>query len=714
MNGPLLSVDWYRVAALHPRLRASVRVQRQRWRDQLWYLLSDDATGRQHLINEAAYRFIGRCDGLHDVQAAWDAVLAEHGEAAPTQDEVIGLLGQLDEQELLQCERTPDTALLFKRSATRRTRRRRALINPFSFRLPLGDPSALLARLEPVGHALLRPALLWPWFAVLLLAVLAAGSEWDALRSHALLYGASPRHLALAWLCFPIIKALHELAHGLAVRRFGGEVHEYGVALLALIPAPYVDATASSGFVSRRQRAMVAAAGIVVELSLAVLALAVWLAVQPGWVQDLAAVVLVITCASTLLFNANPLLRFDGYHVFCDLLDLPNLAGRSNAWWTHLVRRHVLRVPSQPPESAAGERKWLWLYAPLSFAYRVALSVGIALWLGAQWLAVGVLVALYLFIATLLLPLLQFARGALASAAPGRELRRVRLGLAGLALGLGLTVFVLPLPFTTHAPAVVWLPEQTQLRTEVAGFITDLPYADGDMIAPGELIAVLDNPELGAERDRVASKIERLRTDQAQTQMRDPLAAQNFNEDIERARAELALADERLDQLQVRAQVAGRLVMPRQVDLIGTYVKRGTPLGHLLGSVEPRVRAAVPEEDAYLVRNRTVATEVRLAAAPGDEHAGTVTHSAPAGTRVLPSAALGDQGGGPVPTDPADKDGLRSISPVFLIDLKVDGADLHRVGERAWVRFDHGASPLAAQLYRRSVQLLLKHFSPTD
>ena len=714
MTESLFSPQWYRVAQLHPRVRAQVRIQRQDWRDQHWYVLSDDTSGRKHRINDAAYQFIGRCDGRREVQQVWDCVLESCGDAAPTQDEVIGLLVQLNEHDLLQCEHTPDTDALFQRRKERIRQRRQLLINPFSFRLPLGDPSAWLSRFDPLSRLLFRPAVFWLWLMAMLLGVLAAGAEWKALSEHARVHLLTPRYLLLAWLCFPLVKALHEMGHALAIRRWGGEVHEFGLGLLVLVPAPYLDASAAATFTRREQRALVGAAGIMVELALAALALLVWLNVQPGLAQDIAFVVMFIGTASTLLFNGNPLLRFDGYYVLCDLADLPNLAARSNSYWSDLLRRGLLRSGGRGPEHALGERKWLLGYAPLSLAYRLLVSLTVVLWLGGMWLLAGLLAALYMLIVMLLRPLVNWARQALAAAAPGRELARVRLGLGLLLASAGVLLFVVPLPFSTLAPAVVWLPEQAQVRPEVDGFIAELPVRDGDMVQAGQLLAVLDNPNLYTERDKLVSRLGGLQADQYQLLLRDPIRAQNMAEEIGRAEAELARAEERIAQLRLYALVAGKLVMPRQVDMRGTFARHGATLGYVLNSTELRVRAAVAEQDGYLVRNRTRHAEVRLADALSVKLPATVTQDVPAATRLLPSSALGDRAGGPYVTDPADSEGMRSLEPVFLFDLTLVGRTLESVGGRAWVRFDHGFEPLAVQLYRRTAQLFLKHFNPTE
>ena len=225
---------------------------------------------------------------------------------------------------------------------------------------------------------------------------------------------------------------------------------------------------------------------------------------------------------------------------------------------------------------------------------------------------------------------------------------------------------------------------------------------------------MLSNPELQVERDKLASRLDGLHADQYRLMLREPSAAENLGRDIERTEAELARAMERIGQLEVRAQASGRLVMPRQSDLVDTYARHGTTMGYVLAGGDLRVRAAVAEEDAYLVRNRSRSAHVRLAEAPGVTLQAAVSGDTPAATRRLPSPALADRGGGPYASDPADKDGVQSLEPVFLFDLALRGRDLERVGGRALVRFDHGFEPLAAQGYRRATQLFLKHFAPHD
>lgn len=713
MAASLFSGQWYRVAGLRPRLRTAVRVRRQQSRGQRWYLLSDAATGRQHRINDSAYQLIGRCDGRRTVDEVWNALLEAQGDAAPTQDEVLRLLGQLGEMELLHADRAADVHALLQRRDDRRRQRRRVMLNPFSFRLPLANPTPWLAGLDPLARVLVRPLTFWLWLLGMLVAAVVAATEWPALRSHAAQHLISSRSLALAWFTYPIMKALHELGHALAVRRWGGEVTEVGIGLICLVPAPYVDASAATAFPRRAQRAAVGAAGVMVELALAGLAFGVWLLVEPGWVRDTAFSVMFIGVASTLLFNGNPLLRFDAYHVMCDVLDLPNLASRSSAWWSHWLGQLLLGSRAAKPMHAAGERKWLWSYGPMSLAYRIVLSLAVVLWLGGQSLLLGLAAAAYVSLALVLRPILTWSRHAFATAQPGSGIVLMRLRLVLVAAAVATALFIVPLPMSTVAPAVVWMPEEAQVRAEVDGFIADLPAADGSPVKPGDLLVRLENPELRSMREQLMNRLDGLRVQQFEQMLRDPNSAKNLALDVERLQAELRRADERIERLQVRAASAGRLAMPRQADLLGTYVRHGATLGHVLAAGDLRVRAAVAQADAYLVQHRMLGAEVRLADDLRQVVQAAATAVTPAATRQLPSAALADHGGGPYAVDPLHEDGLRALEPVFLVDLTLSGGRTpERVGGRAWVRFDHGREPLAAQAYRRASQLFLRHFAP--
>jgi putative peptide zinc metalloprotease protein len=706
----LFSPLWHHVSELRPRLRTGVRVQRQKYRDETWYLLLDEANGKQHRINAPSYEFIGRFDGRTTVNELWSLLLAKFGDRAPGQDEIVRTLQRLAEGELMQLEHGGDIAGLFRRRAER-ARRRRPLVNPLAFSMPLFDPARLLAPLDALGRRLFRPGALLAWLSLLLAGTLAAAMHWGELREHAVTHMGTARYLLLAWASYPFVKLLHELAHGLAVRRWGGEVHDFGITFLVLTPMPYMDASAAAAFRDRWQRLIVSAAGIMVELAIAAAAVLVWLAVQPGVVRDVAFVLLFVCLASSLLFNGNPLLRFDGYHVLCDLLETPNLAMRSHAYWVHLLRR-LLGADAPAPAMGRGERKWMLAYSPLSWGYRLMISVALVLWVAEKSATLGWLSATLLAAFVVVRPVSATAKAVWQSFAAGRPRQRAG-ALIALAAGLlGTALLALPVPSTVTVQGVVWAPEHATVRAETEGFVAEVLARDGQTIEPGTPLVVLAEPGLLAKRDMLRAQMLGLHARQYDAILRDPSQARNVIEELASVRSELQRVEQRISRWTVRSKAAGRLVLPHAEDLPGSYVPKGGTLAYVLVASPAVVRAAVPEDNAPLVRGRTTGIEVRLAEA-GTPLPAQLLREVPAATRILPSAALGEPAGGRLIVDPADPDRMRTLEPLFLFDVTLKRRVAERLGQRAWVRFDLGAEPLALQWHRRLSQMLLKHFNPT-
>ena len=708
MSGPLLSAQWYRVAHLQPRLRPQVRVQRHAGRRQVWHQLADAASGRRHRINQDAWRFVGCFDGHVSVGQAWDAVLARHGDQALTQDQAIRVLEQLSSAELLQCELPPDIQAQFRQKQQRETRQRWLAMNPLAIRLKLFDPSRWLDRCAPALPWLFSPLMLLAWLAAVLPALLMVPHHWPELKAFALHHAGTPRFLAIAWLVYPVIKGLHEAGHALAVRRWGGAVREVGLTMFLLMPVPYVDASAASDFTQRSRRAVVSAAGILVELLLAALAFYIWTGVQPGLVRDIAFVTLLTAGLSTLAVNANPLLRFDGYFLLCDLAGLPNLDQRSRAWWSGFLQRRVAGADSAPMALAPGERKWLVLYAPLALAYRLALGIQTMLWGAGKSALLACLLAAALAAAMLAGPL-RVAGGIVLQLMRDGSRPRARIAMLLGAAGLLLALVALPLPFGTSVNAVVWLPEQAQVRAATAGVIRELAAGDGMLVQAGQVLAVLEDPELDASRAEASSRLDALLAEQYKLLRSAPAQALGLEQSIAHTQGELARLDEKIGGLVIRSGVSGRLALRRQEDLPGAYLKKGALLGHVLPAGDVTVRALVPHADAALVRERSRAISVwlsdRAAALPA-----RMVRDVPAATQMLPSDALSERNGGPPPTDPADKDNLRALESYFLFDVALPNATIERAGARAQVHFDFGNAPLAVQWAHALRQLALRQF----
>ncbi|HVK96109.1 MAG TPA: biotin/lipoyl-binding protein, partial [Noviherbaspirillum sp.] len=630
----------------------------------------------------------------------------------PSQDEIITMISQLTDAGFLLFDTVPDWSALKQQQQVQRSREHRSNLNPFSFRVRLFNPAGLVDRLARVQPILWHPATAALAVALIGWALFHAALEWSAIRAYAAVNLLTPRCLLLAWLVYPVMKAFHELSHALAVRHWGGEVKDAGVGFFLLMPVPYVDASDAIAFPGKWQRVAVSSAGIAVELLLAGLALLIWMAAENGIVRDTAFVVMTVGGMSTIVFNANPLLRFDGYYILCDLIELPNLASRSQRWWTHQLQRYARKDAHDPEMQVQGREKfWLLLYAPASWGYRIFISVVIVQWVAMKSLFIAFIAMLWLFFSLFVKPVWNTIRLMFFPAQPGTQEWKPLVG-AGCATAV-LVAFLLgvPVPASTVADGVVWLPEQSQVRADSDGRIVEVLARDGQQVAKGQPLVILDSPALLARRARLHAQLMGAETEQATGWLNGTVQGRNAHENTDRLRQDLAQLDERIDKLTLRAGVDGVFVQPRLDDMLGRDISQGTLVAYVLADDLTTVRVAITQDDVGRLNSSIKNVSVRLAESGTKAFDASVVRADPAATIRLPSKALGDKGGGGLVTDPADREGLTLLEPVFLVDVQLADRKVVRTGGRAWVRFEHEAMPLAETALWRFRQLFLRLFS---
>lgn len=721
MTAGLFSPNWHRIAPLTPRWRLNVRVDRHHTRGETWYVLSNAVGQRSNRLDAIAYGLVGRCDGQTRLDDIWQALLENDADRAPTQDDVLSIVSQLVAEGFLECQSWPDINQLISEEDRLARSRRASRFNPLSLRIALGNPSRLLRRQTRWAFRLFSLPGLCVWLTLLGFACLQGLAHFDELSRHAALWIDTPRYWLLAWVCFAPVKLVHEWAHALAVRRWGGQVREVGIGLLMFFPAPYVDASEASRFVSSRQRALVSAAGILAELALAALALLIWLNVENGWLRDIAFSVLLIGSVSTLLFNANPLMRMDGYFVLTDLLQLPNLAVRSAEYWRNTWQRLVLGVPvAQTLTASPGEKKWLVAYAPLAWGYRLTICLWLVVWSGElhRWLGYAAAVLLLLWL--IVLPLSRLLTQAQRSAGSYRQRLLAPARLAMLIVGVSVLTCVLPLPDTRIAQGVVWPHDDTQLRASIDGFVKTWHHEPGKRVDRETLIIELHDPVLQTDLARAELRRDGLMTDLYSNLRSDPARSRQLQEQLSAVDADHTRISERLDQLRVVAGSDGEVGLARPDDLPGRFFKQGELLGVIRTTRPALVRVVLAQDEAARIAERAAAVTVRLAEAPSVTHNARFVRQQPAAAEKLPSAALAEVNGGTIAVDPTDKDGTKPAFPTFLIDVELTGNaagenssddNSGHLGARAWVRFDFGWTPLGSQMLRALRQTVRVRFA---
>lgn len=710
----LLSEHWHSVRSMRPRLRDGVQALHRRLRGRQWVLLLDPVTQRFHRLTPAVWRVLKLLDGRRSLDDVWMLACAHpevryEGSAAITQHELVQLLASLHANDLLQTQVSPDAGEVAERYEKQvKQRIKQSWLNPLSIRLPILHPDAWFERHAALARAIVSWPVLALWLVLVLPSAQLAWQHWGDLTQNLSDRVLSASNVVLLWFIYPLVKAVHEWAHGLVVKAFGGTVREIGLMFVVLTPVPYVDATSSYRFPSKWARALVAAAGIMAELALGAVAMLVWLLAEPGLVTAVAFNVILIAGVSTLLINGNPLMRYDGYFVFCDLIETPNLAQRSTEYWTYLLDRYAFGArDARPPIQVQGERLLLFFYGGISPIYRLFITFGLIWFIASEYLFVGAVMAVIAIWAALVMPVWKgwkhLTRGAVLVRRREPAMRRTTLALL-LALAF---IALVPLPFRSLHEAVVWVPDEAIVRAESAGHVLKA-VRPGRAVQPGAAIAALDNPQLAADVGIAAGSLSQAQAQLRRAEVVSPARVEGLRADVDSRSAKLAEAERRVSALDVKAALGGRWVPKAETELVGRYVKRGEVVGYVVSGPSTVVRTAITQEDMDLIRSRLKGLEVRLANDPSLVIGAQMGRNVAGGDFELVSPALGTSGGGALAVDPARQGGTHTLQRVFDLEISLtQPSSVVTFGDRAYVRFDLGVAPLGWQWFLRLRQLFL-------
>ncbi|MBN2137178.1 MAG: efflux RND transporter periplasmic adaptor subunit [Sedimentisphaerales bacterium] len=721
---PTFHEAWYRVANLHPRLLSSVQVSRQHFRGRMWYVLENPSSNKFSRLSPEAYRFIAMLDGRRTIAEVWRICNEQLGDMAPTQGEVIQLLGQLYCANLLYSDLAPDTAGLFNRYSSRIKRQIQGFFTNLLFiKIPLIDPDRFLERWTGVFGRIFSP-----FGMVLWLAAICTGLYFVVGNFRELIYQSSnvlaPGNLILLYLTMVVVKVCHEFAHAFACKKFGaaagagGQVHVMGVMFLVFVPLPYVDASTAWGFREKRRRVVVGMAGIMAELFAASVAAVVWANTSTGTAHIIAYNVIFIASISTLVFNGNPLLRFDAYYVLSDLLEIPNLGQRSKDYLYFLVKKHLWKVKAaQNPAHTAGEKVWFVLYGPASVAYRVFICIRILLFLNSRLPEeLFILVPLFAFsaiIAWVCVPLVKFVR----YLAAGQELARTRGRAVGSVVG-GLTVIIIltglfRMPDYCRVQGIVEPSELAIVHNEIDGFVADVLPSGSSVTVADEVLVRSVNPRLRAEKQALLAERRVLDAKWRIATTEEVAAAQIFAEQIEALDEKIARTENELASLSLRSSSSGMWVSPEIDRARGAYLQRGTQVGFVADLDDVLIRATAGQSlAAMVVEQARERLEIRVKGRPHAKLNGRIEKIFPAGHEILPSQALGYAVGGAMPTVSQDPRGIRTAEKFFEIRIRPDRDPAVRLltGQRVVVRIQLRSKPLLMQLWISLRQLFQRRF----
>ena len=593
------SESWYRVSGLRVSLHPTVKVRKQVFRGETWYVLRDPFNNQYFRLRPEAHDFIARLRPDRTVGEVWEECLDRHPDHAPGQEDVIRLLTQLYFANLLHSQKPADSNKLFERYQRRRQREIQSkLLSIMFIRIPLLDPDNFLKKFLPLFRYLISPfgAMVWLLTVAAAIKLVVDRFEQATNQFQGIL---SPDNLFLMYIGLVLIKTLHEFGHAVICRRFGGEVHTMGLMLLVFTPLPYMDATSSWSFRSRWQRALVGGAGMITEIFVAALATFLWANTGPGAMHSLAYNMMLIASVSTVLFNINPLLRFDGYYILSDLLDIPNLHTRSRKHLRHLVERYVFGYQSSTsPTERFKEAFWLSVFGVLSGIYRVVVFTGIILFVADKFLLVGLLMAGICLISWGVVPLFRLA--AYLSSSPRLARTRGRAVLITICFfALILSLFaVIPFPNRFRAPGVLASDQYTKVINEVPGYVKGVLVRSGEQVRTGTPLIALSDQEVETEIDITLAQREETRAMRLRALRRQAADIEPIERRMASVEAKLANLHMRRSALVVRARQGGIWVSPNLQDMVGAWVQRGSVLGEIVNPDAFHFTTVVSQEKA--------------------------------------------------------------------------------------------------------------------
>ena len=511
--------------------------------------------------------------------------------------------------------------------------------------------------------------------------------------------------LLAAWVA---LKIVHELGHAVCCHRHGGEVHELGVVFILFAPLAYVDVTSCWRMPSRWRRIAVASAGMFVELVIAAIAVVLWARTEAAQVEFLLYNVIFTAGLSTLLFNANPLMRFDGYFILADLIEIPNLYMESSSEVRRLAMRVVFGQRSTPSHHSGWRLGFIRLYGICALMWRVVICTSLAIAASAMFAGAGVLIAIMgigLWFYKPIHDLTQFC-GAMLRTEPARLVRGGIVGGFLTLVAVGMLVWM-PIPTAVRVPAIAsYLPE-TLVRSVADGFVRQVHVTDSAFVRQGDLLIELDNPELTYRLQRLEIELQQneLRRRQAVDQ-HDASAAMVLGERRVALSEQIEQLRKQLDGLMLLASRSGYVIARNLPQLIGTYVREGDELLTIAEPFEKELVAVVHQDDIEEVR-ASLGTSVPIRLAHYAMIGGRVERIDPRATHRLPAAPLSALEGGPLPVrgttaddNQSDDDAVRLIDPHFPVRIQLDPETAKdvAVGMRMQTAFGYRTDPLLTRL----------------
>jgi putative peptide zinc metalloprotease protein len=559
------------------KLRDGLQFTLQQSGNEDWYLIEDEIQGRFFRVGLAEYTVLSLLNGQRKLSEAIAIASSRLGKDALTSHDAAQLSRWVIQSELANTDASKSFTRVLQRNEKEASRLRLNYLNPIAVRIPLCNPDKLLTLAARWLGGLIHWPLLVIWLVVVGYGAIQMFQHWEEF-----VFGRvqtfAPTDLfwiAAAWL---VLKILHEFSHGMLCKKFGGNVTQFGVLLLLLIPLPFVDVTTSWRFENKWKRILTAAAGMMSELFIAAIAAVIWVSIEPGPLRFHLGNLIVAATVHTMLFNANPLMKFDGYYMLADWLEIPNLYGRGSQHVSSVCRRLFLGLTGSTESSRMGTVIKIYGWATKVWLIVICFSLGFAAY--SMFDGIGLVVTALAGVAWFGIPTFRMTRF-LVFGTVTEQPNRLRFATVTTMLfgGIFLLFAFTPAPTAISLPVLVEYDPLTVVRSQASGLIEEIEVRSGDVVRQGQPVIRLRNVELWSDWQTTWLKFKeaelRLREYEASGAVSQWQKQQETLVALEKQLEELRQLNESLI---VRAPVDG-VVLTRDLDSqLGRFVDPGTEL----------------------------------------------------------------------------------------------------------------------------------------
>jgi len=693
------------------RARPDLNITPQKYEGKTHYVVKDPVSMRYYRFNDQEYFVVQNFDGKHtleEIQKGFEKNFRPH---RLTLEDLEAFCQQLLTAGLVQHE-TPQAGkeLFTKRLKQRRLQKIATWTNILYIKIPVFDPDKILTRMLKYTRWIFT----WWFFAASILLMLSAvilvathfRTFWDRMPAYHEFFNWN--RLLYMWIALGIVKVIHEFGHGLSCKAYGGECHEMGALFLCFSPCLYCNVSDSWTIPSKWKRIAISFAGIYVELVIAAIATWVWWYTPSSpVVNNIALCVMVLCSVSTVIFNANPLMRFDGYYMMADWLEIPNLRDRSNRLLKNAFCETCLGMEMQPEPYMEPWRQFLFIsYAVVAYVYRWVVTFSI-LYFMANWLkpynlaALSGLLAIAAAGSMIIWPTYRMIKGYFRR---GRlpDMKRNRVAVTSLvAATLVALFFLLPLPISRiRETGIVQLEREAMSRGKVTvpnqGILEVLHVRNGQRVYEGTLLAEFRSPKLEEElieaeslrdgykaEEEAAARRKLISTDPDEQRQAESERV-NAHSKVEEQATRIRMLQDHLHALRnIKAPCTGVVMEAPKREEVGKQWEKEQPTPFCVVGDTNRLQVLVPvtADDFHLLQRDIVGTEglpvtMRIPGRGGRYAYGKITRLPETDAKDVPME-LTHQAGGPLAIKPGSPDPRihQPQAQTYLIEVELDHDD---------------------------------------